>query len=176
MKRLNVGSGTDYREGWINLDYNSEYHPEVVWDLTNLPLPFPDNEFDEIEMIHVLEHFHDPLNIVNELWRISKPGAKITIKVPHHSCHFSKGDLTHHHQFSTREFTHFEFDPIYYNTKTRFKVKTSVRCLNDRGRFIPKIINAVMNPILNFNFSILENFLCRVFPVYENIYELIVIK
>ena len=39
MKRLNVGSGTDRRKNWVNLDYNSEYHPDVIWDLTQLPLP-----------------------------------------------------------------------------------------------------------------------------------------
>jgi len=142
--------------------------------MTKLPTPFPDNEFDEIIAIHCIEHFHDPLLIVNELWRIGKPGCKITIKVPHWSCHFSKGDLTHHHQFSSREFSHFELDPVYYNTKTRFKVHTRLRCLNDRGRFIPKLINFIFTPILNINFSLTENILCRFLPVYENIYELTV--
>ena len=176
MKKLNIGSGTDYREGWINLDYNSKYNPEVVWDLNKLPLPFGDNTFDEIIMIHVLEHFHDPLLIVNELWRIGKPAAKITIKVPHWSCHFSSGDLTHHHRFSSREFSHFEYDPIYYNTQTRFKVNTRLRCLNDRGRLPARLINFVFTPLLNLSFSLTENFLCKILPVYENIYELEVLK
>ena len=176
MKRLNVGSGTDRRKNWVNLDYNSEYHPDVIWDLTQLPLPFKDNEFDEVIMIHVLEHFHDPLLIVNELWRIGKPGCKITIKIPHWSCHFSKGDLTHHHQFSSRDFSHYNLDPIYYNKSARFKVTTRLNCINARGRWWARCINAIMNPILNASFSLTENVLCRIFPIYEIINELEVVK
>jgi len=176
MQRLNIGSGTDYREGWINLDYNPKYKPEVVWDLTKLPLPFEDSTFDEIIMIHVLEHFHDPLLLVNEMWRIGKAGCKITIKVPHWSCHFSAGDLTHHHRFSSREFSHFNLDKVYYNKEIDFKVTARLNCINARGRLFARMINAVMNPLLNWNFSITENFLCKVFPIYENIYKLEVVK
>jgi len=176
VKKLNLCSGLDYKEGWINLDFNPDYKHEVLWDLTKLPIPFPDNEFDEIIAIHCIEHFHDPLNIVNELWRIGKPGCKITIKVPHFSSPFSKGDLTHHHQFSTRDFSHFELDPVYYNSKTRFKVKTSLNCVNARGRLWAKIYNFIFNPIVNFNFSLTENVLCKFIAIYENIYELTVIK
>ncbi len=176
MKRLNIGSGTDYREGWDNIDYNKEYHPEIIWDLTKMPWPIEDSTYDEIAMIHVLEHFHDPILIVNEIYRISKNGAKVLIKVPHHSSHFSKGDLTHHHQFSTREFTHFQYDEIYYNSSTRFKVKTSLNCVNAKNRLPAKIFNYIFNPIVNFNFSLTENLLCKFIPIYEVIFELEVIK
>ena len=114
--KLNLGSGNDYREGWVNLDYNELCNPDVCWDLTKLPLPFKDNTFDEIIMMHVLEHFYNPLDIVNELWRIAKPNSKITIKVPHWSCHFAYGDLTHKSYYSSRSFQHFNDEPDYYNS------------------------------------------------------------
>ena len=46
--KLNLGSGTDFRQGedWINLDYNSQYHPQVVHDLNVFPYPFESGQSD----------------------------------------------------------------------------------------------------------------------------------
>ncbi len=60
-KELLIGCGsnhtkkmaTDRTTGFDNLttlDYNADHNPTVVWDLMVLPLPFPDNEFDEIQI------------------------------------------------------------------------------------------------------------------------------
>lgn len=36
MKKLNLGSGKDYKKGWINLDYNPDYKLEkVFWKFEN---------------------------------------------------------------------------------------------------------------------------------------------
>ena len=174
--KLNLGSGTDYRKGWVNLDYSERCKPDILWDLTILPLPFEDNTFNEIEMIHVLEHFYNPLDIINELWRIAKPNAKITIKLPHWSCHFAYGDLTHKSYYSSRSFLHYNDDHEYYNSISRFNVKTRLNSVNARGRIFPKIWNFVFNPIINMSFSLTENFLCKLLPIYENIYILEVLK
>ena len=176
MLRLNVGSGTDKRSDFINMDYNSLYNPEVIHNMDSIPWPFEDNTFDEILIQHVIEHTHNPLLWVQEMWRISKPGAKIVIKCPHWSTHWAYGDLTHFSQFSSRSFSHFNLDEIYYNVPARFKVHTELHCLNPRGRFWAKAINFFMNPLLNFSFSLTENALCKIFPVYENQYTLEVCK
>ena len=174
--KLNLGSGNDYKKGWVNLDYNKLCNPDIVWDITKLPLPFKDNEFDEIIMIHVLEHFYNPIDIINELWRISKPNAKITIKVLHWSCHFAYGDLTHKSYYSSRSFMHFNDSKDYYNSNTRFEITRKLNGVNIRNRIGAKIWNLIFNPILNFSYSLTENFFCKILPIYENIYKLKVIK
>jgi hypothetical protein len=40
----------------VTLDINETLMPDVVWDLTEFPLPFEDNSFDEIHAYEVLEH------------------------------------------------------------------------------------------------------------------------
>ena len=49
---------------------------------TALQLPFKDNTFDHIICSEVLEHIYDYENVINEIYRISKPGASIGVSVP----------------------------------------------------------------------------------------------
>jgi SAM-dependent methyltransferase len=176
VKRLNVGSGTDYRKDWTNMDYNNLYNPEVVHNMESIPWPFQESTFDEILIQHVLEHSHNPLLLVNEMFRISKPGAIITIKVPHWSTHWAFGDLTHFSHFSSRCFSHFNDDKIYYNKEARFKTSVRLNCINAKGRLPARIINWFVNPLINWNLSLTENFLCKFIPIYENVFTLEVIK
>jgi hypothetical protein len=56
--KLNVGCGTDYKKGWINIDNNSDDNIEKLdlnFDLRN-PLPFEDNSVDFIFNEHFIEH------------------------------------------------------------------------------------------------------------------------
>jgi SAM-dependent methyltransferase len=71
---------------WHNLttlDWSPDCKPDVVHDLTVLPYPFADNEFDECHLYECLEHtgqqgnwrfFFDQFS---ELWRITKPGGML---------------------------------------------------------------------------------------------------
>ena len=49
---------------------------------TAIKLPFKDNSFDNIICSEVLEHIEDFEKVIKEIYRISKPGAKIGISVP----------------------------------------------------------------------------------------------
>lgn len=89
MQKLNIGSGAFKKEGYVNVDLDPLFEPEVVHDLNVRPYPFPDNYFDVIEADHVLEHLEWPLHTIRELHRIARPGATIIIRVPHFSRGFS---------------------------------------------------------------------------------------
>ena len=51
MKKLNLGSGFDYKRGWINVDINNKdiygrkIKIDVKHDLNKSPWPFKKNEF-----------------------------------------------------------------------------------------------------------------------------------
>jgi len=92
MKKLNFGCGQFRKEGYINIDFNPATEPDILHDLEKFPYPFEDESIDLVEADHVLEHFHNPLWAMKEVWRILKPGGRIIIKVPHFSRGFSHAD------------------------------------------------------------------------------------
>lgn len=89
IKKLNLGCGGFKKEGYINVDYNSVFKPEVTHDLNIFPYPFIDNEFDFVEAFHLLEHLDNPFLVMRELHRITRNNGLIIIRVPHFSRGFS---------------------------------------------------------------------------------------
>lgn len=58
---LDLGCGdkvlSSYLKGKITtVDVWKPFNPTVLWDLNKLPLPFKDNEFDNVLLIDVIEH------------------------------------------------------------------------------------------------------------------------
>ncbi len=82
---LNLGCG--YRKmgspDWINIDSRDEVNPDMVLDVTQ-GLPFEDNSVDEIKCIDFLEHvpIGKTIALVEEIYRVLKPGGKWEILVP----------------------------------------------------------------------------------------------
>lgn len=82
----------DSRPAWagelITLDMNEAVRPTVVWDLETIPLPFGNEEFDEIGAFDVLEHVGKQgdwrrwFDEMAEFHRILKPGGLFFIIVP----------------------------------------------------------------------------------------------
>jgi ubiquinone/menaquinone biosynthesis C-methylase UbiE len=82
VKKLNLGCGKDIREGWDNYDV-FPFNKEVKYiKLDKLPLPFPDNYADEINLSRVLEHLVYKKEFLLEISRILKPNGICRIVVP----------------------------------------------------------------------------------------------
>lgn len=97
-KSLDLGCGPHgKKEGSIGLDMRPAPHVDVVHNLDVYPYPFADDEFDYIEMSHVIEHVQRPLHLMNEVHRIAKNGATVRIITPHYTSQLSYGDLEHFH-------------------------------------------------------------------------------
>jgi len=86
--KLNVGCGTDYKKGWINIDNNTDENIEsdkldLDWDMRN-PLPFDDNSVDFIFNEHFFEHLtpDEARSAMTDLMRILKPGGVMRIAMP----------------------------------------------------------------------------------------------
>lgn len=85
----------------VTLDHNSDHKPDVVHDLEVLPLPFPDERFDEIHAYEVLEHTGAQGNWrfffaqFADFWRLLKPGGLLCGTCPAHGSRWMWGDPSH---------------------------------------------------------------------------------
>lgn len=84
--KLNVGCGTDYKEGWVNIDNNSDNNIQRL-DLNldlRKPLPFDNETVDFIFHEHFLEHLdvEESRNVMAELMRVLKPGGVMRVAMP----------------------------------------------------------------------------------------------
>ena len=106
MKKLNIGCGTDIREGYINLDCVDLKGVDVLHDIKDLPLPFESNMFDEVICRSILEHA-DPAPLLREIHRILTPGGCVIIVSPHFSAADAYRDPTHVRFYSIESFDFF---------------------------------------------------------------------
>ncbi len=103
--RLNLGCGTNWKVGYINIDKVDLHGVDMVEDLNIFPYPFEDEYADEILMDDVLEHLDNPVDVLQECWRILKPEGILNIKVVYWNHHLTYGDPQHKHAFSEHYFT-----------------------------------------------------------------------
>lgn len=79
---MDVGSGwRNYGQKALRLDINPECHPDLVADVQGRT-GLPDESFDTVLALDVLEHLRYPHRAVQEIKRIIKPGGWLYITVP----------------------------------------------------------------------------------------------
>ena len=121
---LHIGAGKRKIAGAVTLDINPRVNPDVVWDLNVFPYPFEDSQFDRVVCEHVIEHLAQVISVMEELHRVTKPGGRIHITVPHFSSLNFNTDPTHVHAFSSRSFDYLcvDTDLVKYDYSTvRFR-------------------------------------------------------
>jgi len=94
--RLNLGCGRDVRDGWVNIDCAPLPGVDHVVDFDGKPvLPFDDDSVTHSEGSHVIEHLRDPLPLMAELWRVTRPGGTAVFRCPYGSTDDADEDPTH---------------------------------------------------------------------------------
>jgi SAM-dependent methyltransferase len=100
-KKLLHKPGESEWNSLVTLDINPAHKPDVVWDLTVLPLPFEDDTFDEIHAYEVLEHVGTQGDYklffaqFSEFYRILKPDGHFLATVPAVGSEWVWGDPSH---------------------------------------------------------------------------------
>lgn len=84
--KLHLGCGTVYKEGWVNVDNNSDNNIsklDLNWDMRK-PLPFPDNSVCFIFNEHFLEHLtvEEGQIALKDFMRVLKKGGIMRIAMP----------------------------------------------------------------------------------------------
>jgi len=141
-KKLNLGCGPDYMEGWVNVDIG-DCRKDIEHNLEQFPYPFQDNEFKEIIMINCIEHIsrENFPSCAKELHRISVPSGKIYIKAPYYLSRNAFTDFTHKNFMTEESFGYFDANShlrklgLVYGYHFEFSVKSWL----DADRFDPSV-------------------------------------
>ena len=104
---LDVGCGRNKHPGAIGIDRNRDTAADVICDLDHFPYPFRDSQFDQIRLIHVIEHVADVIATLEELHRLARPGGVIRIETPHYTDFSSFCDPTHRWHLNSFSFRYF---------------------------------------------------------------------
>lgn len=136
---------------------------DLCHDLTDRPYPVPAGCADEIVLNHVLEHFADPLPLLEEVWRMARPGGRVRIRTPHFSGRYAWQDPTHRRAFTSESFGYFGENGYSYYTPARFRVER-VRLkyfLEDHVWPLPhRVLGRGVQWILDRHPTFSERFLC----------------
>jgi len=167
---INLGCGKTRIPGSIGVDVvKIDNFVDVVHDFNIVPYPFKNNSADEIHLYHVLEHLHKPLEKMEELHRILKPGGKLYLRVPHFSSMGAFTDITHVRPFGYLSFDPFLIDhPQHYYTKVVFKIimkEIKYFGLYPNSGVYEKYIHKNDCPVLFRPFVLIINRLIRLSPV-----------
>lgn len=102
MRKLNIGCGNDYREGFWNIDIGN-CKKDAAWDITQ-PIPVQDGQYDLIIANHVLEHIPKEsfFKVFRELHRILAQDGLLQFQVPKAGSDNFWTDPTHTMPFTER--------------------------------------------------------------------------
>ena len=133
-KKLNMGSGKDWREDHFNVDVDSYWEPDTVLDF-NHPLPIgkpletdrfgtimlENNSFDEIISNDCLEHIPSLMTAMTSCLNLLKVGGLFRISVPYDLSWGAWQDPTHVRAFNERSWLYYT-DWFWYMgwTEARF--------------------------------------------------------
>jgi ubiquinone/menaquinone biosynthesis C-methylase UbiE len=107
--KLNLGCGTEYKSGWVNVDMGN-VHCDVKHNIEKFPWPFEDSSVNEILMKHIFEHISKTnfIDVMKEIYRVCENGAIINIESPYAGSDNFWTDPTHKFPMTTRTFDYFD--------------------------------------------------------------------
>jgi SAM-dependent methyltransferase len=173
---LDVGCGMRKRPGAVGIDMNPRSNADVIHDLNLFPYPFTDNHFDEVICDNVIEHLDDVLKVMEEIHRVAKPDAPVTIIVPFFAHRQASTDPTHKHFFGVHSFDYFvegtDNASFRYST-VRFEL---VSVEFEKGLTPAHWLDGVIKGFANSRKDLYENRLAYWFPLRQLTFELKVKK
>jgi predicted SAM-dependent methyltransferase len=82
-RKLHLGCGNNFIDGWLNSDLHPEWNHVVRMDATKR-YPFDDETFDYVFSEHMIEHvsYAKGQHMLKECFRVLKEGGKIRVSTP----------------------------------------------------------------------------------------------
>jgi SAM-dependent methyltransferase len=143
--QIDLGCGFVKPKGFIGLDNrcgektqipNEENAPDILLDLNREKLPFANGSCAEVRASHFLEH-SDVEHILNETYRILKPGGIFLFAVPY--ANSAEGMYPGHNTFFTEKW--------FYNNlsfQSKFRIEKEVYFPSEDYKALPWIVRAIL--------------------------------
>jgi SAM-dependent methyltransferase len=119
---LDLGCGSKKYPGAVGVDLSGDTDADIVHDLDVVPYPLEDDAFDQILLQDVIEHVREPYDVMRELHRIGRPGARVHLRTPHFSSVLAYSDPTHRHAFSVAAIRALAEPGFAHYSAVRFRV------------------------------------------------------
>jgi len=181
MNILVLGCGKKERPGnpddnVITIDINDNVGADFVHNLDIYPWPVEENYFDIIWLDNVLEHLDNIIRSMEEIHRVAKPNASVTIIVPYFRSIWASLDPTHKHFFTVDTLSYFIDGHIYHDRYAYSKVK--YKLLNKEfNKYIDKSwFRRLVLPWANKYPNFYETYFSHLYPMEDLTYELEVLK
>lgn len=139
------------------LDKVSDYNPDIVGDIHDLPLP--DNSVDAIICSSVIEHVENPIKAVEEVYRVLKPGGYAYFYAPFiFYYHAEQGYYKDFYRFTydgwehlTRQFSSQEISPVHGPLGAMFNLLPFMSDRVDWLRPIDKLLRPTSRQTSGYN-------------------------
>lgn len=171
-------------EEYIGVDFNGEGHSheseniDVFYDGKNLP--FPDNHFDSVFSTEVFEHVFNLEEMMLEIRRVMKPGAKILITcpfaIPEHEqpndyARYSSFGLKH--LFEKNNFKIIEYEKIGNHFDALLQLRISLFSLVlfpklNKLVFVKPVLASIIYPAFNLYSLLFSRFFSKKTALYLN--------
>lgn len=120
--KINLGSGKDYREGFVNVDINPEIKCDYVLDLSAY---VPYDWIGKVSLIvanDVLEHVPNLVKLMTNCLEMLEDGGEFHISVPYDLSYGAWQDPTHVRAFNEKSWIYYTDWHWYLGWKDRFDV------------------------------------------------------
>ncbi len=135
---LDIGSGGLKQQATFGVDIRLVEGVDIVCDFERV-LPFKSDSIAVVYSIHSVEHMHDLIHFMEELYRICQPGACVYIKTPYYTSRKAFIDPTHVRFMTEESFEYFK-SPNYYGLKTNFRTVSIYYNMRKPFKFFPRYL------------------------------------
>lgn len=160
MVKIDLGCGCDKKPDYVGLDIVLFSEVDVVCNLEQ-GIPLRSNVATSVYSNHVLEHIQNTVLIMQEIFRVCRSGAKVTLRVPYYTSIGAFKDPTHKSFFTEETFRYFSshrWDGFNYGFKVNFQVEridyTYLRPFGRLGNLLPSVL---MYPFRRFLWNVVHS-------------------
>lgn len=114
---LDIGCGARKHDpAWIGIDVLPLDGVDIVGDALEALSAMQTHSVSRIFTSHFMEHVDNPSPYLSEFARVTRPGGRITIVVPHHSNAYFYSDYTHRLPFGLYSLSYFVENRLFRRT------------------------------------------------------------